>query len=70
MRFNSWKKEQILAALSRDRPVYELDTGSDGDDDVLIGTERQVLADVLSFIDVDELPAHWTLRRIFEDEIC
>ena len=70
MRFNSWKRHEILAAMAEGRPVYELDTGDDGNDDVLIGTERQVLADVLSFFDIDELPEHWTLRRIFEDEIC
>lgn len=70
MNFKSHSKEEIQQALSRGEPVFELDTGTSGEDDVLIGgTEGECLADICAYHEVDKLPKGWTLRQIEVDEI-
>ncbi len=47
---------------------YKLDTDNSGNDEILEGTTRaEVLQDVLSHHEIDELPEGWTLEEI-EDE--
>jgi len=43
---------------------WQLDTGTDGEDDVLLGTREDVEADILHHHDLDEMPSNWTLARL------
>jgi hypothetical protein len=62
--YRSHTKDRIDEALCNGEEVWELDTGNDGEDDVLIGSRSAVVFDLCSYYEVDELPAHWTLRRL------
>lgn len=66
MRFVSHTRETVAAALAAGEPVWELDTGSSGNDDVLIGALSDVRADVLTHHDRAEWPERWTLTRVTE----
>jgi hypothetical protein len=47
---------------------YKLDTDNSGNDEILEGATRaEVLQDVLSHHEIDELPEGWTLEEITED---
>jgi len=47
--------------------VFRLDTGNNGEDDVLLGENREdVLRDVLSHHEIKELPEHWELSEVRE----
>jgi len=69
MKLKSYSKEKIKQALSRGEPVFELDTGTSGEDDVLTGTRAECLADICAYHEVDELPKGWTLRQVEEGEL-
>jgi hypothetical protein len=68
MNFKSHSKEEILKALSEGKKLFVLDTGSAGEDDILIaehGEGREdVLADVLAHHEMAELPEDWYLEEI------
>ena len=50
--------------------VYELDTGNDGEDDILVGyNDQDALIDVFNHFEFEELPDHWTIRELREDEL-
>ena len=71
MNFKSHTKEEILSALRDGKEVYVLDTGNDGEDDVLIGGFRDVMRDIVEYHEIDILPDHWGLRLLdwdLEDE--
>lgn len=59
----SHSKEEIKNRPAETR-VFRLDTGNDGEDDVLIGASREeVLQDVLRHHELKALPEHWELRE-------
>lgn len=67
MNYRSHTEEEIRDALARGARVWALDTGSDGEDDVLIGSREDVFQDICSFHDgISEMPPHWRLKP-FED---
>ncbi len=51
-------------AAARGEPfeLWKLDTGNDGDDDVLFGSYRDVMTEILAYHELDELRSHWTLE--------
>ena len=66
MTHRSHTKDEITKAIAQNPAlnVYELDTGNDGEDDILIGeTEEGVVADICAHFDMEALPPHWTLTR-------
>jgi hypothetical protein len=68
MNLRSHSASTILDALADGLPVWMLDTGNDGEDDVLIGDYQDVVADILDHFDLDELPDHWSLERLVSRE--
>ncbi len=64
MRLKSWTKKEIKQALAAGKPVFELDTSNEDEDDVLIGTWEQCLEEILDYYEVDDLPENWTLTQI------
>lgn len=55
---------QLRAARAEGNKLFILDTGEDGEDDVLYGTNQlEVEADIRFYLD-NEIPEHWTLREI------
>ena len=69
MDYRSHTEEAIAAALLRGEEVWALDTAGRGEDDHLIGTYSQVLADVLHHHEMDELPADWSLDIVRPHQI-
>jgi hypothetical protein len=69
MNFKSHTRTQIVEALERHIPVYELDTANYGEDDVLTGSFQECLSDVLAYFDLEYLPVDWNLRRVDYNEI-
>lgn len=61
MNFRSHGPETVKKAIESHIDVWELDTGSDGIDDVLIGDLEEVTEDILSSFELETLPKHWTL---------
>jgi hypothetical protein len=66
LRYRSHTEKEIRDAIAKGARVWVLDTGSDGEDDVLIGTREDVFQDICSLHDIREFPAHWRLQP-FED---
>ncbi|KKN09857.1 hypothetical protein LCGC14_1042280 [marine sediment metagenome] len=61
MDYKSHTKEEITQALKDGKEVWRLDTGNSGEDDMLIGTHDEVVADILHHHELDTLPEGWTL---------
>ena len=68
MNYRSHTEEEITAALLRGEQVWSLDTANRGEDDHLIGEYSEVLADILHYHELDELPADWSLDRVLLGE--
>jgi predicted RNA-binding Zn-ribbon protein involved in translation (DUF1610 family) len=71
MRFISHTRRAVIAALTKGEPVFALNSGSAGEDDVLIGTEEECRNDTLSYISPDGVspedmawPEGWTLTPV------
>lgn len=66
----SYTRSEILAAYARGQEVFALDTGDDGGDDVIIGTEDECWDQVSDFLAQDglEIPEYYSLRAIARDE--
>jgi hypothetical protein len=60
-RYKSHTRQEVMKALQEGKKVYILDTGAAGQDDVLIGTREECVADTLAFFGLDELPEDWKL---------
>lgn len=62
----SHSKQQISDAFANGSEVWFLDTGDDGDDDILIGTEEECWAAISDFFAQDglEVPQHYTLEKL------
>jgi len=61
MNFRSHSRAEVAAALAEGKEAWMLDTGSQGDDDVLIGDKGEVTRDLLDYFDVPSLPEGWSL---------
>ena len=69
----SWTDDEIIAAYKNGKKIFVLDTGTAGQDDILIGnTYQNVLVDVLDNEEVSELPKGWNIEEIGEgdDPLC
>ena len=64
MNFRSHEKKEIREALKKGQEVWALDTGTSGNDDHLIGTHQEVLAEILNYHEIEELPENWTLDKV------
>lgn len=62
--FKSYNKTQIKTALANGEQVWALDTGTDGDDDHLIGTREEVIAAICEYHEIAALKAHWSLNLV------
>ena len=62
MAYRSHTPKAVADALTHGRQIWALDTCGAGEDDVLIGTETDCLADVLHHHGLDALPAGWSLE--------
>jgi len=69
MNYRSHTGGEIRDALARGAQVWVLDTGPDGEDDVLIGSREDVFQDVCSFHELGELPPHWSLKPFEEHSL-
>ena len=63
-RSKSHTDSEIERALKKGIPVWKLDTGTDGEDDVLIGEIESVRAEILGFHELEEMREDWTLERV------
>jgi len=59
----------LVAALNQGGSIWELDTNDDGEDDILIGSAEEVLADVFHHFEIDALPERWALRKLDSAEV-
>lgn len=70
--FRSFTPAQVAEAQANGKTIYELATANAGEDDYLIAdageTREDILRDVLSHFELDELPKGWSLE-IVEYEI-
>lgn len=57
----SHSNDELVAAFLAGDQIWELDTGNDGEDDVLIGSKQEVEADLCHHFEFEELPGHWDL---------
>ena len=64
MKLKSHTEQEIRAAFARGEKVFALDTGNDGEDDTLIGSQDECLADIFCYHEIDELPGHWSLIEV------
>lgn len=64
MTYKSYTEEEIKEALEAGKQVWELDSGNAGEDDVLIGTKKEVINDLCACLEVEELPEGWDLYKV------
>jgi len=64
MDFKSHSKEGIIKAQKMDKPIWYLETDTSGEDDMLVGTYEDVLADILAYHELDSLLDHWSLEKV------
>lgn len=71
MSLRSHTKKQVLAAQKNGKDIFCLDTFGSGEDDILIAESdsknaawEEVCNDVLSYYNLDTLPANWKLELI------
>jgi len=64
LKLKSHTEKEILKAVQKGKRIFALDTGTDGEDDTLIGTYEKCLADTLHHFEIDRLPEHWELTEI------
>jgi hypothetical protein len=67
MQFRSHSPAQVADAIAEGEQAWMLDTGTDGDDDVLVGSLEEVTSDLLEHFELDALPEGWELTRIEAD---
>jgi len=64
MNFKSHTRGEVARAIMQGQEVWALDTGNDGNDDVLIGSKQETIDCLLAHHELDELPGHWTLDPV------
>jgi len=62
--FRSHTKEEIRRAHKQGKEIWALDTGNFGEDDYLIGSFREVMADICHHYEMEELPPDWSLSKV------
>jgi len=67
MNFRSHTRREIAEAIAAGGQAWMLDTGTDGDDDVLVGSLEEVASDLLDHFELDALPESWELTRFEPD---
>ena len=67
MNFRSHTRREVADAIAEVEQAWMLDTGSRGDDDVLVGSLEEVTSDLLEHFELDALPEGWELTRIEAD---
>ncbi len=67
MTHRSHTKQEIRDAVARGAQVWVLDTGSDGEDDILIGNREDVFQDICAFHQISELLPRWNLKPFQEN---
>lgn len=56
--------KEILKALIDGEHICRLDSGSSGEDDLLIGTAHEVDVDVCAHFDLEEIPEDWKITDV------
>jgi hypothetical protein len=69
MNFKSHTPATLLSAAATGQKIWELDSDTDGEDDVLIGEKDEVIRDIWGHFDFDTIPEHWNLREVAVNEI-
>ena len=55
----------LILAQKNGEEIWQLDTGRDGEDDMLIGTEDEVRYDITYLHELENgWPEHWTLTKV------
>ena len=67
MNFRSHTRREIAEAIAAGGQAWMLDTGTDGADDVLVGSLGEVTSDLLEHFELEELPEGWELTRFEAD---
>ena len=60
----SHTKKELLDAQTSGKKLWKLNTGNDGEDDILIGEKAEVIADIRSYYEIENIPDDWTLTEI------
>lgn len=69
MKLQSNSLDLLRFAARTGNKLFLLDTGHDGEDDVLFGVnQEEVWQDILHYVD-DEIPEHWTLEEVTLDQV-
>ena len=65
MDYKSHTKKDIIKAQKKGKKIWSLDTGNDGEDDMLIGEREDVIQDILYYHhDIESMPEHWELDLV------
>ena len=65
----SHTKAEIWQALLDGEEIWEFDSGNDGEDDILIGSQKEVEIDLCRYFEIDALRSDWTLARLTPEEV-
>ncbi len=65
MNYKSHLETKIKEALKNGIEVWELDSRNAGEDDVLIGTKEEVIADICAHLEIERLPKEWKLDKVY-----
>lgn len=64
MKFRSHMPRTLYVAALKGKQIWALDTGEQGEDDTLIGTEAEVINDILHHHDLDHFPDTWSIDKL------
>lgn len=70
MKLHTYALDELRQAVADGESLYALDTGADNMDDVLFGMDvQEIVKDLCVELDINKLPAHWTIRMVSLEEI-
>ena len=61
--------DEIRQALLDGEEIWEFDSGNDGEDDILVGSQKEVEIDLCRYFEIDALRSDWTLTRLTPEEV-
>ena len=61
--------EEIRTALEHGDEIWEFDSMNDGEDDILIGSRREIESDLCHYFEIPALKPYWTLTRLSPEEV-
>ena len=67
MNYRSYSKKELVKAAIAGETLWRLDTGNNGEDDILIGEYGDVVDAVLNYHGIETLPKRWELEEISLD---